>query len=226
MIKLRFMQHHKQNPRLYRSGFTLIEMVVSLGLFAILGVLVIVSYVSYANIQAKAVAMKNSQQKLRVAIDQIEKQVKEAKTVTISDDHKTLSLTFDQPGTYAAARYVISKIDDTYASLSYSECNLSSYLAGVYVPCDGTVGSDINSAPSEDMLAITGNGTSQASVKLVDANSSFSWNSPQNVAGSNYNLDASISIALDATINYAANSFYQDNFKLDTIVSVKAPVIN
>jgi prepilin-type N-terminal cleavage/methylation domain-containing protein len=203
-----------------RRGYTIIELLVAMGLFAIFSVLMITSFVSFTSIHAKSIAMKDSQQKIRSSLDQMIKQTKEATSVTIdttSDpNNKVLTLYFKEPN--AAARYSL-KTTSGRAVLNYSECNITGIMTGIFVPC-----TDIDSAPIMDVLI--GNPTATASktigsITLDFANSTFAWNSPQNIAGDQYNMDPSVKIKLKGTIFYSLDSAERDNFDLETIISLE-----
>jgi prepilin-type N-terminal cleavage/methylation domain-containing protein len=208
------------------QGFTLIELMVSLGLFAILSTIVISSFINFSNIQAKTSVMKDNQQKIRTALDQMIKQIKEAKTVVIDESdpsEKVIDLTYTEaPG--AAARYKIT----SDGGLWYSECNISA-VTELYQAC-----TSIDDIDPQNLLADSSAVGNMASSVILDfAESSMCWNSPKNspdacsdkdMSGNSIPVDdrnnslPSVKVKLSGYMKFSSNTFYQDEFYLETLI--------
>lgn len=194
------------------AGFTLIELMVSMGLFTILSTIVIMSFVSFANIQARTAAMRDSQQKVRMALDQMTRQIKEASTIVIDDANQRITLTFKEDP-YAQARYEIN-----VNQLRYSECNITA-STDIYKQCSDTYKLTTGGFLFQDMLASNvANGSGRI---LLQTGSTIEWNSPKNSTGDQNNMAPSVHIKLVGKIDYGGNQNYNDDFTLDTVIALE-----
>jgi prepilin-type N-terminal cleavage/methylation domain-containing protein len=204
-----------------KRGYSLIELIISMSLFAIFSTIIIVSFVSFANIQGQTATMKESQQKLRVALDGIVRQTKEADKVKL-ESNKKLILYF---GTESAVIYEINPDN----KLIYRECNMNNYVVASYKPC--TV-SDINTyTVQQDLLSSSGN-SSVADIFLDTTDEAtkpiFSWQSPSTtddsalpeVDNGSYNNPPTIKVSLRGKIANM-NKYYGDNLTLETYVTLE-----
>lgn len=68
-----------------KKGFTLIEMVVAMGIFALLSTIIIGAYVVVLNMKALTSTMKENQQKMRTTIELISRLSRQADRVEVRD---------------------------------------------------------------------------------------------------------------------------------------------
>jgi prepilin-type N-terminal cleavage/methylation domain-containing protein len=204
-----------------KRGFTIIELMVALGLFAILSTMIIITFITMVNIQAKATAMKESQQKIRTAVDQITRQIKEADQIIIDPTFTQLTLTYNED-LYAQVRYRISG-----GRLEYQNCNITSFISGSYSPCNSWYNINYAGYPKQDMLSSNGINSSGNSIQL-QVGSQFRWNSPRNsgeipgfVANDEHNNPPSIKVTLVGKIDYS-NAYYDDDFTVSTNIALEA----
>jgi prepilin-type N-terminal cleavage/methylation domain-containing protein len=201
-----------------RRGYTLIELVVSMALFAVFSVIVISSFLSFAYIQARTSAMKESQQKLRTTLDFMVRQAKEADEVTIDAATNTLTLKYNTSNAYTSAvSYQL-----TGGRLIYRQCNVTSIIS-TYIPCTAAIGSV--GFPEQDMLSSNGlNGSGNIDLVIGSGASRIEWNSPTN--GTNdekMNMPASIRIVLSGRSRYGGGvtTMFDDDFSLETLVMLE-----
>lgn len=103
---------------------TLIELMVSMTIFIIVVTLAIGGFISMNRARLLVGNMKDSQQKARVANEMIVRYAKQAESISISSDGKTLELYFDQNSTVqgvvaSAKKFVLDGND-----LKYYECQV------------------------------------------------------------------------------------------------------
>jgi prepilin-type N-terminal cleavage/methylation domain-containing protein len=175
-----------------KKGYSLLELVVAMGIFAILTTLVIGAYVSIINIRTLANTMRESQQKLRVASETITRLARQADTVLITGGGRTgptVELFFGYPATSAVKFSVES------GSIFYYDRCLSLGPA----TCNIWPGSGV------DMLG--------GSVRLIAATSFFTKTSDQIVP--------KLQVQLDGTINFVADFYNNDTFRILTEVPLE-----
>jgi prepilin-type N-terminal cleavage/methylation domain-containing protein len=85
------------------KGFTLIEITVAMGIFSVVSLLVIGSVLMVLNLKTLTRNTKETQQKLRIAIEMISRDARQSKSPELSADGKTLTLNFSN----TAVRYYI-----------------------------------------------------------------------------------------------------------------------
>jgi prepilin-type N-terminal cleavage/methylation domain-containing protein len=91
-----------------KRGVTLLELVVAMGLFAIIATLAIGGYVTVSRMRSLTTSMRESQQKMRMAMEYITRSAKQADKIIVSSDGQQLTLYFDsQSATISAARFTI-----------------------------------------------------------------------------------------------------------------------
>jgi prepilin-type N-terminal cleavage/methylation domain-containing protein len=76
------------------KGFTLIEVTVAMGIFSVVSLLVIGSVLMVLNLKTLTRNTKETQQKLRIAMEMISRDARQSKSPIVSADGKTLTLTF------------------------------------------------------------------------------------------------------------------------------------
>ncbi len=104
-----------------RKGVTLIELVVSMGLFAIIATLTISAYVTISNMKALTSATRESQQKLRIATETISRLSKQADVVTLDTTGHDLRLYFNtKTTTPTGVRFYIDTATETI--MYYNRC--------------------------------------------------------------------------------------------------------
>lgn len=104
-----------------KKGFSLIEVVVAMGIFAIVATLVVGAFVTVTRMKALTSAVKENQQKTRIAMEMITRLSRQAERVVVSDGGKTIDLYFNTEAPEEddmRARFRIGE----QGQLFYSEC--------------------------------------------------------------------------------------------------------
>jgi prepilin-type N-terminal cleavage/methylation domain-containing protein len=111
-----------------KRGVTLIELVVAMAIFTTLSVLIISAFVTILNMKAITANNRETQQKLRVAVEQITRTARLANTISsnTSGTTKTLTLTFADANT-KPVKFVIKSTADGYKLYS-NDCSVGANL--------------------------------------------------------------------------------------------------
>lgn len=100
-----------------KKGVTLIELVVAMGIFSIIATLVVGAFVLILNMKSLTSNMRESQQKLRMAIELTSRLSRQAEVAMVSSGNKTLTL-YQGGETPSATRFII----DANGSLYQEDC--------------------------------------------------------------------------------------------------------
>ena len=222
---------YRSNKMRTADGFTIVELMVAMGLFSVLTVLVFVSFVNIANIRTKTGSMKDSQQKIRMVTDQMTRMTKEASKVMIDKDpgdgdhngvYYTLTLTYNKikmgGGTAAAktVKYVIMNRPSPSTSVSLFRIDNNCFFASKPL-CEEMVESDAGYDYPLDMLS---GKNDTGSLGLKTSASLFDWAVYQPdpaVPGVAYFSPPAVRIKL-AGIYSNVSAEYDDAFSIDTSV--------
>ena len=143
-----------------KLGVTLVELVVAMGIFAIVTTLAVGAFITVSRMMTLTDSMKNTQQKLRVAIEMINRLARQASVVLVTNSTSTegsvtstVEMYFapDSSGTPQSASRFEIKADgpgSVTRSLYYSECRGGS-ISLVTKKCDAGNGWQV----SNDLLS-------------------------------------------------------------------------
>jgi len=162
-----------------KKGMTLVELMVSMAIFTVVTSLAIGAFVTILNMRVMAGNMKNTQQKVRVAVETITRIAKQAEKVekTGPSKYQTLTLYFNLSDAPTAVRFSTKWVID-HEDVLYSRCDniildpISGYICGTSdanweVPLDLFEGEDAikvtdaefdieNTYPPKLMFTLTG----------------------------------------------------------------------
>ena len=126
-----------------KKGFTLLELVVSLSIFAILSTIAVGAYVSISRGKTYSATMRESQQKLRIAVETITRLGRQADRVDVDSTGEVITLYYyasivpPRPNTpNRINQYTITAT----GALEYKECKPASITgdeAAMYCPVTG-----------------------------------------------------------------------------------------
>lgn len=113
-----------------KKGITLVELIVAMAIFATVATMAVGSFVTVSRMMTLTNNMKNTQQKLRVAIEMISRLARQAPVVLVykdaTDGSSRAEMFFSLPGEapLAASKFEIKDIggDPDTHSLYYAEC--------------------------------------------------------------------------------------------------------
>lgn len=120
-----------------KKGVTLVELMVSMSIFTVVTSLAIGAFVTILNMRVMAGNMKNTQQKVRVAVETITRMAKQAEKVELTGPSKdqTLTLYFNLSDAPTAVRFSTKWVID-HEDVLYSRCDniipgsISGYICG------------------------------------------------------------------------------------------------
>lgn len=180
-----------------RKGMTLIEVIVALGIFSVIATVAVGAFILVLNLKALTSTTKETQQKLRTAIEiisRLSRQANEVPTPTLSG--KELVLYFDNPGGRLGTRFKIETFGGKN-TLTQADCT----------DWDTTNGTNCSTwATQKDLL--------EGPITL-DSSSRFE------ISGTNVALTTappSLSIILNGTISVNSNAYYSNTFNIDNKV--------
>ncbi|MDD3481152.1 MAG: prepilin-type N-terminal cleavage/methylation domain-containing protein, partial [Patescibacteria group bacterium] len=78
-----------------KKGFSLVEIVVAMGIFIVVMTLAVGAFVTVSRMKGLTSTMKESQQKVRIAMEMMTRLARQAEKVSVSLDGNTLDLYFD-----------------------------------------------------------------------------------------------------------------------------------
>jgi len=118
-----------------KRGMTLIELMVAMAIFSVVTTMAVGAFVTVSRMQILTNNMKNTQQKLRVAIEMVSRLARQAQVVLVVnnvDGGNTISSTVEMyfgldentKVPQSASRFVIKDYDGSGLSLYYSECRI------------------------------------------------------------------------------------------------------
>lgn len=101
-----------------KNGYSLVELVVAMGIFIVVTTLAIGAFVAISRTKALTTTLKESQQKTRIALEMVTRLARQAEKVVIKDSGDTLELYFNIKDTspYGARFRIIN------SGLFYDEC--------------------------------------------------------------------------------------------------------
>jgi len=104
-----------------KKGFSLLEVVVAMGIFTIIATLVVGAFVMISQMRVLVSITRENQQKTRVAMEMITRLSRQADKVFIQDEGKTLILRFntDNPTRAMESRFQIGPNGELF----YGECS-------------------------------------------------------------------------------------------------------
>jgi prepilin-type N-terminal cleavage/methylation domain-containing protein len=113
--------------KMNKRGTTLVELIVAMGIFTIVSSLAISSFVTIMRMKELGTNMKNSQQKVRVALEQVTRLSRQADKVEVSPDHKMLKLYFLNGSTKSAVKFSFysgnwSEVNNPTGTIYYYTC--------------------------------------------------------------------------------------------------------
>ncbi len=183
-----------------KRGITLVEIIVATGIFMILISLAVGAFITFSNAKSLSVKMRNSQEKVRVALDMMTKlsqQASEVRIVSVNNEQR-LVLTNEatgEGGSSTAAQFIIGAPDATsgLSELYYLECSSS---------CGGF----------ESVSASTGQKLLGGELKLSSA-SGFSRKLVNNLPY--------LDIKLNGSTGSQTKVYYSDSFSVETGVIIR-----
>ena len=120
-----------------KRGVTLIELVVATAIFAVVTTMAVGAFVTVSRMQTLTNNMKNTQQKLRVAIEMVSRLARQAQVVLVVNNNDVISgdtitstvdmyfgLDENTKVPQSASRFEIKDYDGSGLSLYYSECRI------------------------------------------------------------------------------------------------------
>lgn len=78
-----------------KKGYTIIELIVSMAIFMVAVSLVVGAFATVVRLKTLSSNMKESQQKIRIALEMVTRLSRQAEVVKVSDDGKIVDLYFD-----------------------------------------------------------------------------------------------------------------------------------
>jgi len=137
-----------------KRGMTLIELVVATAIFAVVTTMAVGAFVTVSRMQTLTNNMKNTQQKLRVAIEMVSRLARQAQVVLVvnNDDASTVDMYFgldDNKVPQSASRFEIRDYGSG-RSLYYSECLT---ISAITKKCSTDAVSGSGWQPANDLLS-------------------------------------------------------------------------
>lgn len=186
--------------KLNKRGYSLVELVVAMGIFIVVTTLAIGAFVAVSRTKALTSTIKESQQKTRIALEMITRLARQAEKVIISDNGDTLELYFEIKSTSPyGARF---RIDNN--GLYYDECQGA-------LNCSNTDSDTSNDWKNETNL--------YSGINLI--------NDPLSLKDSMFVKGATVPPTLDVKIygqieSQTNNPYYEDEINLDTKIILEA----
>lgn len=103
-----------------KKGFSLIEVVLSLGLFTLSASLIIGAFVAVSRIKSTTADIREAQQKSRIAIEMITRLSRQAEKVIVTNEGKDLELHFNLNNENEAMRAIFRLKDN---GIFYGDCS-------------------------------------------------------------------------------------------------------
>jgi type II secretory pathway pseudopilin PulG len=183
-----------------KKGMTLIEVLVASTVFMILISLVVGSFISFSNMKSLSTKMRNSQEKLRVALDMISRNSRQASDVNIittNGEKRLVLMNTDTDGNIeTGSQFIIEAPDANGLSNLY------------YLECSSTACNNFST-----LSKTTGQNLLGGDIKLIYATSGFSRSFA--VSSSPY-----LDIILNGSNGSSSNNYYNDNFSIETGVVI------
>ena len=177
-----------------KKGFTLIELVVAMGIFTVLSTIVVGAYVVVINLRGMTKSMNESQQKLRMTLEQISRLARQADQAKVTSSGRVLDLYFNGGTSSGSAyRYEVTGADPY--GLGKREC-ASFTDPSTNRTCDSWT--PTVTQPPVDMLG---------SLLTLNNNSVFSINSSV--------TPMTLLINLDGEVDFS-NNYYDNKFNLES----------
>lgn len=193
-----------------KKGFTLIELIVSMAIFTVVVTICVGAFVSASNIRALAQTQQESQQKLRMAIEMLNKYARQADRVLIAyktSSPSTAEFYYGEPLTTSSSgiKFSIENNTSGIGKLFYQECVTIDPTSTV----DPTAGFCATWSPKLDLLG------GQVQLNLATSYLSISADSYVPILVVNFNGET----MYNANIT---NPFYKDTrFLLETSVPLE-----
>ena len=116
-----------------KKGFTIIELVVSMSIFAILSTMAVGAFVAISRSKNFSATMRESQQKIRIATEMISRLTRQADQVEVTGS-TIATLYFKNTSPMKVVRFTLNPLPGA-GTLNYTECSSTSFIPPSYLSC-------------------------------------------------------------------------------------------